>query len=722
MDVWGTDRPFKTQNIIDHSITLKANGNIWINRAGLIGMQHEDKNPYNLKNPQYKFSITKDNCKPDTTLVKVEEESKIIIGDYTNGHTAKLHIWDSARLKIYEKGEVLIDAYSEMIVQKDAVVTIEDKGKLIGNPDSKIVIKKGGLLVVEFGGVLELLGNAELIVEEGGTIMTQNGAIFRFQDGDLSTNGRCHVVIKPKGIFLYNGKWIHDGNGYVQFDVMHVFDQRVPALMTGYDQSIRFIRLNMSAELIIKKFPISIANGKIEYEPNSSIYIEEQTLDATKVNFIGTNKMVPSFAMASKAINAYRPYDINIQKCNFNDLAYGINMDNFFKIIGASIYVRTTGFNYTEYPFYVKNAKSCIMDSVMIFEGRLSNFYNCNELRFNNGAVNSTAGGLTLSEGDIIVNNSRFNNNGQGINLSFNANAFVYRSSFTNNFQGINSNGDENYGLVELGCNFFEHNVSSIVGRDVLLNISPLNANGNSKGPVGNNQFLIGNGQFHFEIYYFARDIMEVEASYNYWGGNLPLPQEYILEKGFQSIPLLATPYHRLPTTCPLIGPNGKNAFCGNVTASGIDFNTVRNGAMDLFHNGDKDGTIRLMNQISDSQDRNYYSSDPACRFNYDYARIFTHKDLNTGTLPIYVGVDDKGEKNLVECFPNPFQNEIKVHFNEKGNYSLELINSLGVIISSGVHSSDFVLSTEELVKGNYFLKILNNETGKTQIQKLFKQ
>lgn len=93
--------------------------------------------------------------------------------------------------------------------------------------------------------------------------------------------------------------------------------------------------------------------------------------------------------------------------------------------------------------------------------------------------------------------------------------------------------------------------------------------------------------------------------------------------------------------------------------------------------------------------------------------------DTSNHIFMIIFGIENNYEP-IVRIYPNPFSDQISIENDGNETYSIEIFNSLGVLIHSITMNQKSIMNTTDLSKGVYFVKISNGKTE--QYQKLIKQ
>lgn len=710
------NRKTRIRNVINYDLDITNSGKLIANKYDKIGYTDDSNNPLNKHNWNYDLNIIQDCI--DTTVVLVKSNGELIVGDKIEGNnTANLNVMDSARLIASSNGKITIDEDSRLNVYSGGIVTIVAGGKILAGYNAKIIVKEGGVLHIKAGGILELIDNGQLIVEPWGTIIIDKDAILRMKDGDQTTDGRCNVTISGLGKMIYNGAWVHDGNGYVQFNSENELIQNETFSVTGIAKGIRTIRLAHSAVLKINDKGIILGKGKVDYEPHSSISIGDDGLVNTNMMvFNGTVNFVPSYSDLTIALSGNKSGTITVNRSDFRLLYKGIQGDfNFAKMTTGNLLLTNSTFNEVERPLTIIAAYKARLDSVFIDKSNYSSFAGTNRVDNNKVMVSNSGTGFNINQVKyFVLTNSAFSKNQVGIKGN-SSNCFVYKSSFTNNELGISIPfGSDLSGLVECGCSSFIDNGISIHGEDVLLSISPLSVNASGLFPVGNNNFVSSNlSNMHFYIYLNTRNYNLVSAEYNYWGGGLPPSDSYFLStNGVTSdIPLISYPYYNtFRVDCPrIIQGIGGNGTCGyNGGPFNLPFNDIRDQAMQSFQTDQSEITETLMQDISSSQNDNYAAASSDCKFTYDYARIFTQVALNPTRLPILSDADDYTLPNKnIHVSPNPIHDFMNITL-PRGEYTMSLFNGFGKLIFKKQLNGNSIIDTKSLIAGLYYYTITN--------------
>lgn len=732
-----SDKLFKTRNIIDFDLSIEDEGSLWVGRTGKIGYTNDIENPNNIIQHGMQLHIKKKPCILDTTVVSLINGGSIIVGQEEVDHTASLSVWDSARLILRNLGVMTIDNKSEVNINKGGIINIGNGGKfelhaesvmhiynggklvidlggkLIAEVKSKIYIHDGGTVHLLNGGILNLTEDAELIVEAHGKIIVDEGAILRLVDGVLTDDGRCKITVKDNGIFRYNGEWKHQGNGYIQLDHNSKLDIDVDKDFSarGFMKEVRFLRLNQYCHLNIICQGVSLGRGRIDMEPSSDITTEASIhLDSLGVQ--GTVGYAPQKNNAHGFITKGGIGNkVTTNFCNFKDIEAGIRSDVWAKLGLELLDIKRTVFTLVDYPVHMDGIIKAVFDSVYLISGKNSTLLYVDRADLSRVHVDNMEQGFNLVRVDyFVVRNSTFTHCIDGINAVGSSNVFAYQSSFNNNYRGIYMLGNGTSGMTELGCCNFYNNEYCIQGQDILLSISPL-ANNSGLGIVGKNKFtLANNSQLYFDVQYYYRLIDQIEGSYNYWGGSAPQAGNYALTRGGNDIPLIYTPYYTNPLTivCNTAGGSGGNDMCPILDqVSGLSLPVIRALAMDDFHNSNTEDAETKMQWISNYQNQYYEYGTPYCRFQFDYARVFTKVD------PPIIGqgqpiVTETGKHNLTKGLrlaPNPAKDLITIE-TESELERIEVFNSAGSLVSAQLCDGHIAkINCKEWPEGPYLIR-----------------
>ncbi|NOT35890.1 MAG: T9SS type A sorting domain-containing protein [Saprospiraceae bacterium] len=723
------NRKTRFRNIINYDLDIISDGVLWVNNLNRIGYINNTNNPMNGYDKTYELNIIQDCI--DTTLILVKQGGFIKIGESSINRKAVLQLNDSTRMVISDYGHVKVECKSVLNVNSGAILTVDKDGKLEAGYDSKIIVRKNGILRINGKGVLHLTDNAEVIVEWGGKIIIENGAILRLQDGNLDNNGRCRILVDYNGLFRYEGPWKHEGNGHIQFNQQSKFSVNpgFDVIMTGFKKNITFLRINTNNKMDIVCQLLSINKGTIDYEERTQLNISgDLSLDSVVIQ--GTNNYVPQFVQSSAFNVRSSSRTFRFYLTDFKNLVSGITETNISKSSNDLADFRRTTFANVHYPFQLFNCWEAKFDSVYATLGSGCKIFNANKVIMNRFHISHFGTAVELngqyydSKTYAIVRNSSYSNCGIGIRGTEKVNLFAYNTQFTNNSSGIHMNGDNNLGIVELGCCTFINNEVAVNGSDILFSISPLSA-GNGYGAPGNNKFILSNLiNNYFTVAYLLRDIQQVNAEYNYWGGGAPDPSNYWLEKGGSLVPLIYTPYHTLTYhTCPTQTNGGFNNFCGLTGGTiGQSFTDIRIDAIIDFQDNNINGAEQKMQMISDEQGSNYNSSTGACRFHFDYARAFT--EYGSGTPPIQPVIFKSKDlmKESIIIKPNPATTFINFIHNE-GINSLEIMTTFGQVLSKfdyNIPSKVIKIDVSVYPKGILLVKSIDIY-GHTSIKKFIK-
>jgi len=389
----------------------------------------------------------------------------------------------------------------------------------------------------------------------------------------------------------------------------------------------------------------------------------------------------------------------------------GIRSDVWAKLGLELLDIKRTVFTLVDYPVHMDGIIKAVFDSVYLISGKNSTLLYVDRADLSRVHVDNMEQGFNLVRVDyFVVRNSTFTHCIDGINAVGSSNVFAYQSSFNNNYRGIYMLGNGTSGMTELGCCNFYNNEYCIQGQDILLSISPL-ANNSGLGIVGKNKFtLANNSQLYFDVQYYYRLIDQIEGSYNYWGGSAPQAGNYALTRGGNDIPLIYTPYYTNPLTivCNTAGGSGGNDMCPILDqVSGLSLPVIRALAMDDFHNSNTEDAETKMQWISNYQNQYYEYGTPYCRFQFDYARVFTKVD------PPIIGqgqpiVTETGKHNLTKGLrlaPNPAKDLITIE-TESELERIEVFNSAGSLVSAQLCDGHIAkINCKEWPEGPYLIR-----------------
>ena len=311
-----------TPHQLKDTLWVEGSGILWVNRDGRISFT-DKVNANNTTGTHFDLFIQgKDGCELGGVELHIENGGKMRIGDIAVGNTSSVYVMKDAKVFVQGGGELVMERSSEYIVEGSAETEIGPGGLFQAHGDAATYIRSGGVFRVKDGGTLRLVDESKLLVEVGGKLILEDGAIVQLWD-DSQPDGLANIHVQ--GELVVEGDINFSGRGFFQFDYGNLLTLTNGFELTGSGQGTRFIRLNQIAELKTGGHLVRLSDGKVEYEPGSSISLGIQgSAIFSDVDFVDLN--MPSEAFALQAIKT--PAMISVTGCKFEGLESGINADN----------------------------------------------------------------------------------------------------------------------------------------------------------------------------------------------------------------------------------------------------------------------------------------------------------------------------------------------------------------------------------------------------------
>jgi len=147
----------KPHQTILYSLNIENNGQLFVNKQDVIGLSTGTLYP----RPGSTFKL-KTNSEPcDTTIVRIKDGGKFVIGEENNG--------------VLNKGEVHFC--------KNSTLEIFGGGSLIIRDSSRLIIEDGANLIIHSGAVVILEGTASILELKGKVIIKDNAVLAPQGDG-----------------------------------------------------------------------------------------------------------------------------------------------------------------------------------------------------------------------------------------------------------------------------------------------------------------------------------------------------------------------------------------------------------------------------------------------------------------------------------------------------------------------------------------------------------
>ncbi|MBN2746671.1 MAG: T9SS type A sorting domain-containing protein [Bacteroidales bacterium] len=153
-DIIMVNKPYQT---ILYSLDIENNGQLFVNKQDVIGLSNSTLYP----RPGSTFRL-KTNCEPcDSTIVRIKDGGKFVIGEENNGYL--------------NKGEVHFC--------KNSTLEIFGNGYLIVRDSSRLIIEEGANLIIHPGAIVLLEGSASILELKGKVIIKDHAALAPQGDG-----------------------------------------------------------------------------------------------------------------------------------------------------------------------------------------------------------------------------------------------------------------------------------------------------------------------------------------------------------------------------------------------------------------------------------------------------------------------------------------------------------------------------------------------------------
>ncbi|MEM6965474.1 MAG: T9SS type A sorting domain-containing protein, partial [Bacteroidota bacterium] len=449
---------------------------------------------------------------------------------------------------------------------------------------SNITVQNGGTLEVQNGGTLRLERGGKIVVEEGGTLIIQNGADIDLWWNDFWYQGETlegsSIHIQADGELVINGNFNFSGSGFFQFDNGNILTLNAPFVLEGTGKGNRFARLNNGATLNVSSGQLDWSYGKVEYLANSEIKVESngevvldkmvlEGFDPSRINTAiwaedaaKVDVLFSDFLRLETGIDAFGMADNNdvfrINNCVFSACNVGVSGEyiGFMNIIGTNF----TPYDKTSIALQVQHVASVKMvgGNVSGYEIPLGavrishsgsipdvNFSQITDFNINNTDIINNTYGVVVEDSSraniVVTSNALIDNNTKGIYASEAAFANVTvnkGATISNNGTGIHigkwhvftgSQGNFDFGIVEMACAKLINNNTGVQGKDLLLNIDACINSGQTAidcdyTQTNPNHFENPAGGTLFDICYFNYTASDppppIDATGNYWGPN----------------------------------------------------------------------------------------------------------------------------------------------------------------------------------------------------------
>jgi hypothetical protein len=408
-------------------------------------------------------------------------------------------------------------------------ITIEDGGLLeVGSGwDNRVTLRvlNGSTVRIKKGGKIIVHGYSKIIVEEGGTLIVEDGGQINYWGNN--TSNPATLRIEGTLIVEDNGGDNTDkaeffGSGHMEVANTATFDIQEDAHLSldGQASNDRILDLEQNARFgVEEKARLTIRNGNVNYEGNSTIYVENKgylTMVALNLNGV----------LSANAIESDNPERIIVSGVSFRDFGIGVLIYNGTTNAELNYAVMSSTFTNCEWGIVAENTTS-VKSSGNVFNAESNGTLGiwCIKTKLVKIANNLVDGyldkGISLDDVPVCqVKNTIISNSVVGIYGRNKSNVFLsHNSILQNNTVGIELYGDKDDGMVSMNCATLDNNGTGILGTDVLLDID---AEVHSYDPnyISPNSFKnFGSNQRIFDICYKDRNITEIFAKNNYWDG-----------------------------------------------------------------------------------------------------------------------------------------------------------------------------------------------------------
>jgi hypothetical protein len=533
---------------ITTNIDIINDGALWINRIDFIGFTNTTTNPMNATPSHLDVKIGSGTlCGISGKTINVKNGT-LLIGDWTGAtkNTSDFYVSENGNVVVHQNGILDISNSSKLIIQDGGEVTIQSGGLLKGSWNTQVIVEAGGILRVENNGQLRPSNNAQIWVQPGGQLILEDGAKVQLWAGsgpDAVENAPCNIklggpILDPDntpdvGELVLNGEFEYSGTGY--FDIHPNANVELVGdtdfKIDGHGKGYRFLKLSNGGSLRLNKNQCKLWNGEVEYTGSGTINLTGTASGRFfKTEFTGHSN--------ATGITGEGCQFIYVNQCDFNNFEVGISatlltdlfingnvvvFDSHFKDCGTGIYgeeldnIRVTDTK--------MESTSPIYSDFGVDLVYVDNSY-FTDIDFDN-LLN---GIRTLGTSDIVMNRGIIQNNRTGIHILDQQGSgpeirtvdLIGQATLKNNDVGIFAVADLSlpdgpFPMITLNCARLDENKIGIRGRDLVLNIDA----GSDTAP---NYFKIrelSNQSFIFQLCYFNLEVEAVEATNNFWEGNI---------------------------------------------------------------------------------------------------------------------------------------------------------------------------------------------------------
>ncbi len=726
--------PLATTKYIDFDLHISDEGQLWIHRDDRIAFTDVTSNPFIAGQEVYDVHVVPEFCTGDDVTVSLADGGLIRIGDSEEGYMGQMYFHPSTFLEVQSEGQVLLEeGYNNILSLQGGHMTIEEDGFVNAMWGSRIIVRDGSTLTVKTGGTLRLSQHSALEVEDGGTLVLEPGAIIQLWDGQ-EPGGQACIRIRDGGTLEWQGNPNFSGNGYFWFEAGSAFLALDDVQLTGMGKGFRFMRLGVNAHVQLESVHVAFEGGAIEYESGSGFYLDDGSLEATDMTFIGEQ--------TADALALQAPASVAITGCTFEGVN-GIYVNDYqggiadFLVDDCEFGTCASGINASNSTFVtVKNSDFTHCDLAINLWENVSYFYGFNlDIR----SVEPNEYGpvaIQLSDAPVFrLHQSTISRYEKGIymiepNTDENrSNVFLYNTNIQNCTEGItvkDGGTGPDRGLVLMDCCIALDNDYVIRGKDALLAIdATTNAAMHTDVGVTPNEFeLIPYEGVFFQVCYKERDdIEQVLARENLWAGSgtngAPEPYyDYFLKQAGSvsgncilsspNVPVILTPmasagviYCPEPPRMPEgPGSSGSGHFatapdtsvhCVRITTSvPADTQLIHDAyirGMHWFYWEDFDESFERLEPVASIPDTVRSGMSGRCRQYIDVARVMVDvlASLRSEPDPLIgdptsdgpTSVEATSRPGNQEVYPNPARGTVTVK-PAPGADRLRIVNALG--------------------------------------------
>jgi hypothetical protein len=310
-----------TPHQLKQTLWVENTGKLWVNRNDKISFTDVTDHPANTTGSHFDLFVQgQSGCELTDAELHIENGGNMTIGAIAVSNTADVYVMGGAKVFVQNAGELIMERASRVIVESGAEVLLASGGLYQTHGNSETYVREEGVFRVGEGGILRLVDESRLMVEPGGQLILEDGAIVQLWDA-AQPDGRANIHIQ--GELVINGEFGFGGTGFFQFDEGNTLTLNNDAAfkLDGAGKDIRFIRLNRYAKLDVASNGIQLGNGKIEFEPYSSIVLgEDASAYFSDVKF----DQITIQRSADAIVAYYSPGSILVEDCTFEELRTGI--------------------------------------------------------------------------------------------------------------------------------------------------------------------------------------------------------------------------------------------------------------------------------------------------------------------------------------------------------------------------------------------------------------